>query len=260
MNDLLKYSLYEMIRSRWIFIYTGFYLATVVALYSLSDDMTQVLISLSNIVLGITPLIGILFGTTYYYSLRDFVQVFLSQPYSRWYVIRSLYSGLAIALCLSIVVGMGIPMLILGAWGADYIRVFGLVLFSAIALSVIFSLLSFYISMRYDDRVKGLSISILTWFFFAVIYDGLVLLLLMLLRDYPLDNLALFLMILNPIDLCRVLISMNLDVSAMMGYTGAVLSRFLGSGLGTVLTIVSIGMWMMLPYVGLKRLTKRKDF
>ncbi len=260
MNSLLKYSVYEMIRSRWIFIYTGFYLITVIALILLSDDMTQVMISLSNIVLGITPLIGILFGTMYYYNIRDFVQVFLSQPYARWSVFRTLYGGLAIALCSSILIGMGIPLMFNGALGKDSVKVFGLLMLTACVLSIIFSLLAFLISMKYDDKVKGLSISILAWFAFAVIYDALVLLILMLFRDYPLDKATIALVMLNPIDLSRILITMNLDISAMMGYTGAVLTKFLGTKLGTLLTLSSLALWMIVPYFMLKKLTNGKDF
>ena len=260
MFKILKYSFYEMIRSRWVFIYTGFYLLATIALLLLSNDLSKVLISLTNITLVLTPLIGILFGTIYYYNSKEFMQLLMAQALSRWSIFAGMYAGMVTALCFSILFGIGLPLIFYGILGSQDLPIFLLLLMVGCVLSVIFSLIAFLIAMKFDDKVKGLSISIFIWLFFAIVYDGLFLLLLLVLRDYPLDKLTISMLVLNPIDLCRVLILMKLDISAMMGYTGAVLSKFLGRSTGMIVVTISLLLWIVIPLWRLKRVGLKKDF
>ena len=260
MQKILKYSFYEMIRSRWVFIYTGFYLIATMALLLLSNDLSKVLISLTNIIIVLTPLIGILFGTMYYYNSKEFIQLLMAQALSRWSIFLGMYLGLGLALCLSIMIGVGVPMIMYGILGSPDITIFILLVTMACVLSIIFSLIAFLIAMKNDDKVKGLSISIFVWLFFAIIYDGIFLLLLLGLKEYPLDKMTISMIMMNPIDLARILILMKLDMSAMMGYTGAVLSKFLGKGIGMLFVSASLFLWTVLPLWRLKRIGAKKDF
>ena len=260
MRKILKYSFYEMIRSRWVFIYTGFYLVATMALLLLSNDLSKVLISLTNIVIVLTPLIGILFGTIYYYNSKEFIQLLMAQALSRWSIFLGMYLGMAFALCISILLGIGVPMIVYGVLTSPDLSIFMLLITMACTLSIIFSLIAFIIAMKFDDKVKGLSISIFVWLFFAIIYDGIFLLLLLGLKDYPLDKMTISMIMLNPIDLARILILMKLDMSAMMGYTGAVLSKFLGRGLGILFVSFSLLLWTVLPLWRLHYIGGKKDF
>ena len=65
---------------------------------------------------------------------------------------------------------------------------------------------------------------------------------------------------LNPIDLSRILILMKLDISAMMGFTGAVLQKFLGSSSGVILIVFILCLWMIIPYFYMLRQGEKKDF
>ena len=249
-----------MIRNRWMFIYMGFYLILTTAFLLLSNDPTKVIISLTNIVLILTPLVGILFSTMYYYSSREFIELLLAQPLSRNSVFSGLYMGLAASLCLSLVIGVALPAILFGMLASDVLTTFLLLLVMAVILSVVFSLLAFLISMHYENRIKGFGIAIFTWLFFAIIYDGIFLLLLLTFNEYPLEKLTFSLTLLNPIDLARILIILKLDISAMMGYTGAVLTKLIGSSWGSVLIILTLFLWIIFPYYGVIRLSKRKDF
>lgn len=260
MLKIFKYSFYEMIRSRWVFIYSAFYLIATMALLLLSNDLSKVLISLTNIIIVLTPLIGILFGTMYYYNSKEFMQLLMAQALSRWSIFAGMYLGLAIALCSSIFVGVALPLIFYGILGSPDVLIFILLLSMSFALSIIFSLIAFLIAMKNDDKVRGLSISIFVWLFFAIIYDGIFLLLLLGLREYPLDKLTISMIVCNPIDLARILILMKLDMSAMMGYTGAVLSKFLGRGLGMFVVSTSLILWTIIPLWLLKRIGAKKDY
>jgi Cu-processing system permease protein len=94
----------------------------------------------------------------------------------------------------------------------------------------------------------------------AVIYDGLFLLLVISFNDYPLEKVVLFTTLLNPVDLSRILILLELDISALMGYTGAVFNKFFGSNLGMAMAFSSLTVWLIAPVWYMLRLARKKDF
>jgi Cu-processing system permease protein len=94
----------------------------------------------------------------------------------------------------------------------------------------------------------------------AVIYDGLFLMSLLLLESYPLDAFSIGATLFNPIDLSRILILLKLDISALLGYTGAVFQKFFGTGLGLILAIGTLSLWVLAPLFNIYRKSKKKDF
>src|SRR5690554_7064615 len=78
--------------------------------------------------------------------------------------------------------------------------------------------------------------------------------------DYPLDNFSLIAILMNPIDLSRVLILLKLDISALLGYTGAVFQKFFGTNFGTILSSILLILWVAIPTFFIWRIAKRKDF
>ena len=98
-----------------------------------------------------------------------------------------------------------------------------------------------------------------SWFYFALIYDGIVLLILFAFSDYPMEKFTLLLSALNPIDLGRIFIMLKMDVSALMGYTGALYKDFFGSGTGLMFTSGIMLLWAFLPLYLAIRNFKRKD-
>ncbi len=102
--------------------------------------------------------------------------------------------------------------------------------------------------------------TIVLWLFFAILYDGIILFTLFALEDYPLEKLTLVMSMFNPIDLGRILILLQFDIAALMGYTGALFSRFYGETLGSVLAVVALWTWCVTPvWLGYKAFS-RKDF
>ena len=80
-----------------------------------------------------------------------------------------------------------------------------------------------------------------------MLFDTLVLFLLFQFSDYPIEKGMVALSFLNPIDLSRVLILLRIDVSAMMGYTGAVFQSFFGSEVGMVIALAIMMTWIAVP-------------
>ena len=64
---------------------------------------------------------------------------------------------------------------------------------------------------------------------------------------------------LSPIDLARIQILLHLDVSAMMGYTGAIFKDFFGTSLGLLISFLLLFLWVIIPfYISLLKF-KNKD-
>ena len=83
MLKVLKYSFYDLSRSRWTYAYLLFFLLLTFGLLNFSHDLSKTIISLMNVVLILTPLIGTLFGALYYYNSKEFIDLLLALPLPR---------------------------------------------------------------------------------------------------------------------------------------------------------------------------------
>ena len=260
MRRIFKYSFYDLLRSRWSLIYFLFYLIITYGLLYLSGSESKVIITLMNVILVLNPLISTIFGVMYFYNSREFTELLLAQPVERNKIFMGQYLGLSTSLALSFLLGVGIPFLTGGVLFSSEVVNFMTLLIVGSALTYIFCAFAFWIALKFDHRIKGFGLAILFWLFMAVIYDGVLLLLIVTFSEYPLEKFALITTVLNPVDLSRILILLQLDISALMGYTGAVFSKFFGSNLGLIIAFASLFLWWILPVLGLLRTSKRKDF
>jgi Cu-processing system permease protein len=226
----------------------------------LNNDLSKAVITLMNIIIVLVPLIGTIFGIMYYYNSKEFTELLLAQPIKRSSIFLGQYLGVALSLSLSLVIGLGIPFLAYGVTTSIAIWDFGLLLVSGSMLTLIFTSLAFVIALKNENKIKGFGYAILLWLFMAVIYDGLFLMSLMFFEDYPLDKFSLIATILNPVDLSRVLILLKLDISALLGYTGAVFQQFFGTSIGFLLALFMLAIWFIIPTFVMQRIAKKKDF
>lgn len=247
-------------RSRWSYVYFAFYLALGFVMLFLNHDISKAVITLMNVIVVLTPLIGTVFGVMYYYSSREFTELLLAQPLKRSTIFLGQYLGLSLSLSLSLTIGLGIPFLIYGALKSSAIWDFGSLLLIGCFLTFIFVALAYNIALSHQNKIKGFGYAILVWLFLAVIYDGIILTSLIVFNDYPLEKYSLFVTIFNPIDLSRILILLKLDISALLGYTGAVFQNYFGTILGMVTSLVSLVIWVILPVMRIVYKAKRKDF
>ncbi len=260
MIKILKYSFFDLMRSRWSYVYFSFYLALGLVLLFLNGDLSKATITLLNIIVVLTPLIGTLFGIMYHYNSGEFTELLLSQPIKRSTIFLGQYLGISISLSLSLILGLGFPFLIYGIWNSASVDQFLILLFSGTLLTFIFVALSLLIGLYNTNKIKGFGYTILLWLFFAVIYDGIFMILLVVFDDYPLDKFALFASLLNPINLSRIMILLKLEVSALMGYTGAVLQRFFGTNMGLIISTGTLIVWLLAPIFWIVLKVRKKDF
>jgi Cu-processing system permease protein len=260
MLKILKYSFFDLMRSRWSYVYFAFYLLLGIVLLFLNNDLSKAVITLMNVIIVLVPLIGTIFGVMYYYDSKEFTELLLAQPLKRSSIFLGQYLGVALSLTMSLILGLGLPFIFYGLFKSNAIWDFSLLLITGAFLTFIFTALAFNIALSNENKIKGFGYAILIWLFLAVIYDGLFLMSLVLFEDYPLDKLSLLGSMLNPIDLSRTLILLKLDISALLGYTGAVFKQFFGTNFGLIVSMIMLSVWVVLPVLRIVYKSKKKDF
>lgn len=254
MKKIVKYVMLDILRSKIITGYTLFLLAVSLAVFNLEDSGSKGLISLLNIILIIVPLVSIIFSTIYVYNSSEFLELLVSQPIKRTTLWLGVFTGLALALMLAFFIGAGIPVLL---YQPDATGI--TMLATGLLLTIIFIAIALLASVKTRDKAKGIGLSILLWFYFSIVFDGLVLFILVQMQDYPMEKPMLAFSVLNPVDLSRILILLRLDMSALMGYTGAVFKQFFDTGTGTILAMCILLLWCVLPLWLSVRSFARKD-
>lgn len=254
MTRVIKYVFYDILRTRFILAYTAFLLLSTLAMFQLDSDTGKVIMSLMNIVLMVVPLVSIVFSTIHFYNSYEFIELMLSQPVNRRVVFLGEYFAVAISLCFSFTIGVGVPVVFYGT-GASGLTL----LYTGLMLTLVFVSMAFLSSVLTRDKAKAIGVALLFWFYFSLIYDGLLMWIIYSFMDYPLEKVTLALVSLNPVDLARILMLLQLDISALMGYTGAFYKDFFGSSMGLIFSSVILLLWIVLPVWVALRIFKRKD-
>ena len=260
MLKILKYSFYDLMRSRWSYVYFAFYLLLGVVLLFLNNNLSKAVITIMNVIIILVPLISTVFGVMYYYSSKEFTELLLAQPIKRSSIFLGQYLGVALSLSMSLILGLGIPFVSYGIFKSSAIWDFSLLLITGTFLTLIFTAIAYNIALSNENKIKGFGYAILLWLFMAVIYDGIFLMSLLVFEAYPLDAFSLVATMFNPIDLSRVLILLKLDISALLGYTGAVFHKFFGTAFGMVTSMGVLVLWVLLPGYLIKYKASKKDF
>lgn len=257
-TKVVRYVARDLVRSRWLLAYTGFFVAATALLLRFSDTPEKALLSVSHVVLFVVPLANVVFGAMYLYGAREFVELLLAQPVRR----RALYAGLVLGLAGPVagasVLGLLLPLVVMGA-GSAVAGTALLVALIAATLGAVFTVIAAVIAFAIEDRARGLAAALGTWLVLAVVYDAVVLMAAAQYADYPLERPMIAAMLANPIDLSRLLLLVRLDGAALLGYTGAVFQRFFG-GAGAFAAAGAIALWIALPAWAGARLFQRKDF
>ncbi|MCU0357061.1 MAG: ABC transporter permease [Cyclobacteriaceae bacterium] len=254
MTRVIKYVFYDILRTRFILLYTLFLLLCTIAMFQLDSDTGKVILSLMNIVLMVVPLISIVFSTIHFYNSYEFIELMLAQPVDRKVIFLGEYFAVAFSLSLSILAGVGIPMMLYGADASGFT-----LLYAGVMLTLVFVSLAFLSSVLTRDKAKAIGVALLFWFYFSLIYDGLLLWITYTFMDYPLERLTLTLISFNPIDMARILMLLQLDISALMGFTGAFYKNFFGSSTGMIFSTAVLFAWIVMPVVIAARVFNRKD-
>src|SRR5678810_343460 len=170
MMKLSRYVLYDIFRNKVIIAYTLFLFIVSMSLFRMEENNGKALLSLLNIVLIVVPLISMIFSTIHYYNSYEFIELMLAQPMSRTRILLSEYSGVALSLISAFFIGVGIPVLIFSMDSTGLAMIF-----TGCALTLVFTSIAFWASVKARDKARGIGFALLLWFYFALIYDGLIL-------------------------------------------------------------------------------------
>lgn len=253
MKRILQFIALDIFRNRVIIFYTLVLAAFSWTTFILEGNADKAVLSMLNIILLMVPLVSILFPTIYIYNSSEFIELMASHPVKRSTIWNALFAGIGGSMLLAFLAGTGIPVLL-------YLPLpKALLLLSAGALlGLVFVSLAFLCSILTRDKARGIGIAIMVWLFFGLLFDGLVLFLLFQLGDYPIEKWMVAVTALNPVDLTRIFLLLQLDAAAMMGYTGAVFKSLLGSAGGLIFSFFLLLLWTAIPYgVSLFKFTKK---
>lgn len=256
-RGVLRWQVRALARARWLHAYALLLFLVTEALFRLGGTGDRVVASLLNVVLLVVPLVSLVVGVMHLQSAREFVELLLAQPLARGTLFRGLYGGFVIPLSAAFLLGVGVPFLPRFAQlGPGAVAL----LATGTLLTWVFGALAFLIATGVADRTRGFGVALVTWLGATILYDGAVLLVTVGLAAWPLERPLLALMLLNPVDLGRVLVLLQLDAAALMGHTGAVFARALGGPAGPVVAVAALAAWTLLPYMGARSWFRRRDF
>jgi Cu-processing system permease protein len=254
MRKIIKYVILDILRSRTIIGYTLLLLALSLTLFNLDSDPTRGMLSLLNIILILIPLVSIIFSSIYVYNAAEFIELLVSQPVRRVSLWLSMFTGLALSLCIAFAIGIGIPLLLYVPDARGWT-----VLATGLLITIIFVALALLSSVWTRDKARGIGVAVMVWLYFTLLFDGIVLFLLFQFMDYPLDKAMIGFSVLNPVDLARVTVLLKMDISALMGVTSAVFRDAFGSGAGMGIAFAIMALWAILPLWISVRKFNRKD-
>jgi len=254
MLKIAKYIILDIVRSKVLLAYTLLLLAISLTIFMSDADVTKGLVGITTVILIIVPLVSIVYATTYYFNAAEFTEMLVSQPISRRNILMGKFIGISSSILLAFIIGVCLPVSLF-AFSATGITL----MVSGCLLTLSFVSLAFLTSTITRDKAKGIGLALMLWFYFSIIFDGLVLLFLYTFADYPLEKAMIALTALNPIDLARILILLQMDISALMGYTGALYQQFFGSGVGIAFSLVMQLVWIVAPLFFALRIFKKKD-
>lgn len=254
MKKVIKYVVYDIIRNRFVMGYTLLLLIMSFSFFGFESDPNKGLLSLLNVQLMVIPLVSIIFSTIHFYNSYEFIELLSAQPMSRRTLFFSQFLGVCISLSLAFMIGIGLPTFYFDG------STRGLTLVGCgLLLPLIFVSVAFFAVVLTRDKAKGIGIALGLWFYLCILYDGLVLSLLVALSDYPLEKISLIFTALNPTDLARIIVIMQLDISALMGITGNLFQNFFGSSVGLSIALCLLFAWFAIPVGIAFRTFNKKD-
>jgi Cu-processing system permease protein len=243
---IAEYQMRDVLRSRWAVMYGLAVLVATDLLMRFTPGSRAALLGLGSVTLLLVPLATMVFGTLYFYSARPFHEILLTQRVTRAQLITGSYLGLAVPLTLAFVIGAALPFVYFGLDATASFRAVVVVLAAGALLTLIFVGIALLVATVSRDRLRGMAIAFAVWLVITLLYDSLALLAANLFREYPLERPLIIMLLLNPVDLARVFILLDSDAAALMGYTGAILTRTL-SGAGRAVALTALVPWLILP-------------
>jgi Cu-processing system permease protein len=258
------------LETRWLFAFTALFAVLVLGLsfFGLAQSrevgfqgFSRLTLSLMNLVLFIVPLTGLVLGVGSIAGGAETLPLLLAQPVSRGEILAGKYLGLAAALAVAQALGFGAGGLVVALQaGPDQVEGFVALTGLSLVLGWLSLAASLAIASLLPDRVKALSAALLLWLLLVVAYDLAVLGATAILQGVPLQAVLFPALLVNPVDLARVLITMAVGSGALFGPTSAVLVKLLGGPGGVALGLAVLAIETAVPLAIAAHVFRRRDW
>lgn len=113
---LIKYELYDLLKSRWMLGITVFMGFWSIPLVKFGGNTRKAVVSHTNLSLLTLPLFSLLLSINYLYTNRNFIEFVLTQPVKRSFLFASLIISLSFSIFISYAVGSSFVFTILRAF------------------------------------------------------------------------------------------------------------------------------------------------
>ncbi len=207
----------DKLKSKWVIVIgAGFALFTVVISYFGGAPagiagfraLDATVASLTSLVTYFIPILALTLGNGIVADEKEkgTLEIFLASPISVGEFILGKFSGLVIALVLSIVAGLGMAgAILLIRTGVEATGTFLVFIVNSVILGIIFLSISFLISILFYERTKVIALTIFLWLIFTILYDLGLIGLLIITKGGIGTHLFSMLLIFNPVDVYRIL-------------------------------------------------------
>ena len=254
MWKVCKYTLIDLARNKFVLGYAALLLLVTMGLFQLETEPLKSLISLTQVVLALVPLIALVFTIIYFYNQSEFTVLLAVHPLRRRHIMLGQLLAITVALLAAFVVCTALPVITYAPSATAVVMIL-----TGGALTLVFTALGALIAVKNRDRARGVGIGLVTWVLLALVYDALLLWTMFAFSDRPIEPLIVPLAALDPIDLARILIMLKIDLAALLGYTGAVYQQFFGATGGMLISFGALMLWALLPAWWSLRVFARKD-
>lgn len=213
--------------------------------------------SLVSLVIYLVPLIALLLGFDAIVGERErgSLDLLLALPLTRTELLLGKYLGLAGALALAMLAGLAlVGGVLVRRFGGDALYHYGGFVLSAVLLGLAFLSLAVLMSVLARDRTRASGLAIVSWFFFVLVFDLLLLGALVGTGGHYGGEVFPYLLLLNPADVFRILNVFSLDeVRNIHGVAGIALQvlgdiRVLGAAmLAWIVAPLALANWRFKP-------------
>ncbi|MCB1191657.1 MAG: ABC transporter permease subunit [Leptospiraceae bacterium] len=246
--NIIYYEFFENIRNKWLIGYAlSFFVLSNLIFLSGSSNSAGTVASLLNLFLLIIPLFCLLFGSLSFVDSLLFFEMILIRPVSRFELYIGKWIGISLGLAIAFLVGIIPAAIVYVDINDNHFYLFVLLMLFSGFLHLIFISISFQLSVMLKTKEVILIVSLLVWFYFYILYDLIILGFSIQFGEYPLEVPVFTSILMNPLDLVRIIILIKMDIGALMGFSAAFFIKYLGGSLGIFISLLFMGLWCFVP-------------
>ena len=150
MWKVYKYTLIDLARNKFVLGWTLLLLAISLGLFQLEDQPVKSMLSLSQVLLALVPLVASVFTIVYLYDAMEFTELLAVQPLRRSKILGGQMGALGTALVLGALVGAGIPLMLFLPGGASLT-----LLLACVMLTLVFVAIGSLIAIKNREKARG---------------------------------------------------------------------------------------------------------